>query len=369
MSAKIVTFNVRHAGLLGLLFLVQGVFAAIPIQEKSLNGMTAAEARNILLVTAESYLGTPYRYAGIDRRGLDCSGLVYLSFKEGLNHTIPRTAESIYNWVEKIGTADLQIGDLVFFITAGSAVSHVGLYAGDGWFIHSASEGLNTGVLYSHLSEAYWNRTYIGAGRALPWDEAPAQTIPIEETPASAGSSGKESGKANTHIGSFAPPKWEDSGLYTGFGAAWNWGGFFEGSPSIFRGISSLVTIGYKFSAFNVGLEIRPVWDGALGIFRLPFTVSLGTDYFQIFGGPAYTFGEPRLSLNSGARYYAGGWRWEAGLSGAFPLKMLNRGILSLYGELVWQSYPWGNGIKFEFRPDITANVRFSTGLRYLWHF
>ena len=167
----------RHWLLLGLLFLTMCVFAEVPLNDTSLRGDSAAEVRRKLVESAESYLGAPYRYAGLDRRGLDCSGLVYLSFMETLNCEIPRTAENIYSWVKKINTDELHTGDLVFFVTAGSRVSHVGIYTGEDRFIHSASSGPQTGVMYSSLNESYWKRTYIGAGRALPLDAGTPQVI------------------------------------------------------------------------------------------------------------------------------------------------------------------------------------------------
>jgi probable lipoprotein NlpC len=156
-----------------LFFFCQGVYAqavhgTAPISEYDLQGTSAAEARDKLLEAAGAYLGTPYRYTGVDRRGLDCSGLVYLSFRDALNYPTPRTSESIYLWAEKIDAAQLQRGDLVFFITAGTRISHVGIYAGDDWFIHSASSGPRTGVIYSRLDESYWRDRYVGAGRAVP---------------------------------------------------------------------------------------------------------------------------------------------------------------------------------------------------------
>ena len=327
--------------LFSLFILTQGAFAAPPIQGGAIQG--TADARKKLISAAESYMGTPYRYAGLDRSGLDCSGLVYLSFREGLRYTIPRTAESIFNWVEKISTEELQPGDLVFFITAGQRVSHLGIYAGEGRFIHSASDGSRTGVIYSTLDEAYWKRTYRGAGRALPWDAAAAQAM---------------------------ASVWADSGFFVGLGAAFTWGGFFQGAPSIFRGFSAVSTAGYKGSKYRAGIEFRPELDRALGVFRLPFTLSVGTDIIQVFGGPAYTAGEPSLSLSDGERHYSGGgeWRWEAGFSAAFPPLKISRGALSIYGELAWQPYHWEDGTDFSFKPDVTANLRFSTGLRYLWH-
>ena len=339
--------------LLGLIFLTQVVCFANSTQERALRGITATEARLKLITSAESLLGTPYRYAGIDRRGLDCSGLVYLSFREGLNLDVPRTSQSIYNWAAKIDTAELQPGDLVFFITAGSTISHVGIYTGGGRFIHSASDGPNTGVIYSSLDEAYWRRTYRGAGRALPWNAQVAQAMataqPSERT--------------------VQRKAWTDPGFFVGLGAAWTWGGFFDGAPSLFRGISSMATVGHKWSRYRVGLELRQEWDYALEVFRLPFTLSAGTDTFQVFAGLAYTFGEPSLSLVDGERYYSGGeaFLWSLGLSAAFPPIRIGNGALSIYGELAWQPYFWEEDENFSWKPDFTANIRASTGLRYLW--
>jgi len=351
--------------------ITSGVFAAIPIQGNNLRGPVAAEARLKLLAAAESYLGTPYRYAGINRKGLDCSGLVYLSFMEGLNIKVPRTADGIYAWAEKIATSELAPGDLVFFVTTGSAVSHVGIYAGKNRFIHSASEGPRTGVIYSRLDESYWKRTYKGAGRALPWDEEAALAIAAQTGSTAANGNGVlPDGSTSGGSVASAAKTWSDAGFFAGFGAGWTWGGFFEGAPSVFRGISALATAGYKWSSYMAGLELRPAWDRALGVFRLPFTLSFGTDIFKVFVGPAYTFGKPELELHGRDRSYKGGgtWLWEVGLSGALPPVRLGPGALSFFGELAWQPYHWQDSADFSFKPDITANIRLSTGVRYLWH-
>ena len=346
------------------LFSTANAFAAVPIQERALRGTAAAEARLQLIAAAESLLGTPYRYAGIDRKGLDCSGLVHLSFREGLNITVPRTSESIYSWAAKIETKELQPGDLVFFVTAGSAVSHLGIYAGGGRFIHSASQGPHTGVIYSRLDEAYWRRTYLGAGRALPWDNEAAAAIAAVNTGDTA-----RAGPNAPAVNTSRELVWADTGYFAGFAAAWTWGGVFEGALSPFRGISALATVGHKWSSLRVGLELRPEWDRALGVFRLPATLSFGTDTFQVFAGPVYTFGEPILSLENQNRSYSGGRSWllEAGISTAFSPFNVMQGALSLYGELAWQSYRPGDGESFNLISDIAANVRASTGIRYLW--
>lgn len=126
-------------------------------------------ARERLLDVAKGYEGTPYLFAGTTRMGMDCSGFVYRSFRSALGVGIPRTSESMFLWTERITRDEIQPGDLVFFRTGSTArITHVGIYTGAGLFIHSASQGRRTGVIVSRMSEAYWARTYAGAGRALP---------------------------------------------------------------------------------------------------------------------------------------------------------------------------------------------------------
>jgi len=141
-----------------------------PAQEEG-PGASVDDPRTKLLRAAEAYLGAPYRYEGLDRQGFDCSGLVYRSFMDALNMPVPRSAAQLYVWTQRIPSEELQRGDLVFFNTTGPGISHVGIYAGDGQFIHSASQGYPTGVIYSRMNEPYWARRFVGAGRALPWDD------------------------------------------------------------------------------------------------------------------------------------------------------------------------------------------------------
>ena len=126
-------------------------------------------ARYKVLSAAVKYEKTPYRYGGLDRKGMDCSGFIYMSFKDALGVSVPRTTTGLYSWVEKIPDEKMQPGDLLFFKTNNTGrISHAGIYIGNGWFIHSASEGLQTGVILSSLGERYWSGTYVGAGRTFP---------------------------------------------------------------------------------------------------------------------------------------------------------------------------------------------------------
>jgi len=127
-----------------------------------------ADARNRVINAAAKYENVPYRYGGITKSGLDCSGFVYVSFKDALGVSTPRSSVSLYTWAEKIPVDKAQPGDLLFFkTTGGGSISHVAIYLGGRRFIHAASAGPNTGVIYSTLDEKYWSRTFASAGRVF----------------------------------------------------------------------------------------------------------------------------------------------------------------------------------------------------------
>ena len=326
------------------------------------------EARLRVVSAASEYERTPYRFGGTDRRGLDCSGFVYLSFHDALGVAIPRNTWSLYSWVEKIQLRDAHPGDLLFFATTGSdTVSHVGIFIGDGRFIHSASEGPSTGVIYSSLDEQYWSRTYLGAGRALPAADInsrvvntaapampPASIKTANETTLAKAS--KENG--NWLFGFAAAPTWKDS--YT--------------DGNIVRGIAGQIRFGVEVKPFGqpmiFGLEFRPEWDGALGVFRVPLTLSWGyNDAFRFFAGPVLSFGDAALSVDGTSRHYAGGTSWlgAAGVTFApFGLTIANS-CLSPYVEAAWQSYFSDKGNEQNLSADLAAGFRFSTGLRFTW--
>ena len=118
---------------------------------------------NKIVATAKQYLGVPYKWGGTDPSGFDCSGFVYYVLRcNGIN--VSRTQAPMYSEGTPVSKANLQPGDLVFFQnTYKAGLSHVGIYVGDGQFIHAPSSGRV--VSYADLNSDYYTAHYYGAAR------------------------------------------------------------------------------------------------------------------------------------------------------------------------------------------------------------
>ena len=121
---------------------------------------------NAVLMRAISLVGTPYRYGGnTPEGGFDCSGLVNYVYRDMLDLKLPRTSRDLAAWQgPKIAPERLATADLVFF-GSGGQVSHVGIYVGEGRFVHAPSTGGT--VRLDHLDGSYWRDHYSGAKRVL----------------------------------------------------------------------------------------------------------------------------------------------------------------------------------------------------------
>lgn len=111
---------------------------------------------------AKQFLGTPYVWAGSSPSGFDCSGFVSYVFKN-FGYSVNRTAAAMYTDGVEVDKSELQVGDAVFFASSSESIGHVGIYIGDGQFIHSSS-GCGY-VTISGLDESYYTRMYVGARR------------------------------------------------------------------------------------------------------------------------------------------------------------------------------------------------------------
>ena len=142
--------------------------AASPAAQREWPQVTPADpaAANAVLMRAISLVGTPYRYGGnTPEGGFDCSGLVNYVYRDMLDLQLPRTSRELAAYQgPRIEPQKLATADLVFFGSGGS-VSHVGIYVGEGRFVHAPSTGGT--VRLDHLDGAYWRRNYSGAKRIL----------------------------------------------------------------------------------------------------------------------------------------------------------------------------------------------------------
>lgn len=118
-----------------------------------------------IINTAKGLLGTKYIYGGTTTNGFDCSGYVQYVFKEN-GVTLERTAAQQYTYNgTSVAKSDLQPGDLVFFSSSSQSVGHVGMYVGDGQFIHSSSGAGK--VIITSIDSSYYVSHYVGAKRVL----------------------------------------------------------------------------------------------------------------------------------------------------------------------------------------------------------
>ncbi|MCC3701382.1 NlpC/P60 family protein [Rouxiella badensis] len=107
--------------------------------------------------------GTPYRYGGLSRNGIDCSGFVFRTFRDRFGVILPRTTAEQTEVGTKVSRKELLPGDLVFFKTgAGENGLHVGIYDSGDAFIHAST---SRGVVRSSLDNEYWRKTYWQARR------------------------------------------------------------------------------------------------------------------------------------------------------------------------------------------------------------
>lgn len=132
-----------------------------------------ADRTTELVSTAMGFLGVPYRRGGNSvETGFDCSGFVRAIFEQAQGLALPRRAKEQAAATEVIDKKDLQPGDLVFFNTMRRAFSHVGIYVGDGKFIHAPRSGAEVRV--EDMRGSYWQRRFNGARRVSD-NESPVQ--------------------------------------------------------------------------------------------------------------------------------------------------------------------------------------------------
>ncbi len=134
-------------------------------------GLSVRDRTSELVVNAMGFLGVPYRRGGDSAEtGFDCSGFVRAIYEQTVGLVLPRKADDQAAATQVIDRQDLKPGDLVFFNTMRRAFSHVGIYVGEGKFIHSPKPGAEVRV--EDMGGSYWRRRFDGARRVISGNTA-----------------------------------------------------------------------------------------------------------------------------------------------------------------------------------------------------
>ena len=133
------------------------------VQPVRISNIDRTQGSQELMLHSMGLIGTPYRWGGSSTAtGFDCSGMIQFVYKNALDVSLPRTARDMAAASRKIPDNQLKAGDLVFFNTGGSSqYSHVGLYIGNGEFIHAPNSGKT--IKTEKLSSPYYAKHYLGA--------------------------------------------------------------------------------------------------------------------------------------------------------------------------------------------------------------
>jgi cell wall-associated NlpC family hydrolase len=156
--------------LIGLLLVACSTPAPYPASSEkpgiTTSPSSAMSTRNDVALYAMSLLDTRYAWGGRGpAKGFDCSGLVTHVYKEAAGIKLRGSSADLGRLSRPVDTARLQAGDLVFFNTLGARHSHVGVYVGDGRFVHASNE--RTGVRIDHLNNRYYAKRFEGGQTLL----------------------------------------------------------------------------------------------------------------------------------------------------------------------------------------------------------
>ncbi|MBT8131214.1 MAG: C40 family peptidase [Gammaproteobacteria bacterium] len=125
------------------------------------HGNASSRGHAVAAATATQQIGRPYKWGGSTPKGFDCSGLVQYSYNNA-GMSVPRTSRAQYSASQHISLRQARTGDLLFFRFSGR-ISHVGIYLGDGRFVHSPSSGKHVEV--ASLQQPTYRKAFVTAGR------------------------------------------------------------------------------------------------------------------------------------------------------------------------------------------------------------
>ena len=334
--------------LFGIIFVVFAncVFAqeVIPIQAK----------RNAIVEECKKYIGTPYLYGGLTKDGIDCSGFVFTTVRDSAGIQLPRTVKALYSFVQMIPDSKKQKGDLVFFRTVESTISHVGIYIGKDQFMHSVSDGPNTGVIVSSLKENYWKTRNAGVGTFFPVEYEETNTF-IASNDTNTSSSSTTTSNNKKKISTFSV----DSSLFL------NWN-FLTTDQFLFnvRGVTFQVHGVYNKWILRPGFGIDFKYEPKMNIFQIPMYLSLSPkNFFRIYSGVVFTIGKPVL-IGSGEEINSSIFPGILGISFQTPSIQIGKTELRFVQDLNYTIFNKKNNFALNFVDSVVAGLVFQSGIR-----
>lgn len=335
----------------------------------------AREARYKMVDYSKQYVGVPYKWGGTGPDGMDCSGFIYTVTRNSIGVQLPRTASEMYNYSRIVPDAEREPGDLVFFKTVGNGkISHAGIYLGNDQFIHSASDGPNTGVIISSLKESYWSRTYAAVGQILPSggerkENSSALSAGKDEnrtagdTSDTSGSTAiKASGKSfQQEKGGFLSHIIADASL----GLDWNFGAAGEFVLNL-RGFTFQLHARYSGGKIEPGLGFNVTYDHTMRICQIPVLFSASMPYgFRVYMGPVFTIGKP-VQPGTESNVQASIFPGIIGVSWQSPSASLGKVDISFVQDIRYTVFNNRDGSALSVGASLSSGFVFSTGIRII---
>lgn len=372
--------------------MVLGWVVCVPSFCQAVESMTpneSLEARQKMIAYSKQFVGVPYVYGGASKSGMDCSGLIFTIANDAIGVKLPRSTSGLYSTVRIIKDSEKEPGDLLFFKTVGSKISHVGLYMGNNQFIHAASDGPNTGVIISSLKESYWDRTYAGAGRFLPSIGEERATLVADGGSNSAGTSSSggssleggviaSSGSGSSNSTNSSATSSLTSGKKKGFWSNVTIDGTLTGDWSFFsaerfhlffRGVTLDAHARYRGkNNLQPGLGFSLSYDPEMKIFQIPLLLSLTVaEGVRLYAGPVFTLGspvEPGIDAGTPASVKGSVFPGVLGLSLQTPSLKAGKVKLSLVQDIRYTVFNNPDNGALSIVDSLSAGLVFSTGIR-----
>ena len=159
----------RRSVLFGVLGVVVATQPSVAEKYSALMGVEVNSIQNgRLYAFIDQWMGTPYRFGGLDHDGIDCSGLSFLLQQQVYGINIPRTTGQQVQIIKRKYEEELQEGDLLFFDYDGKKFSHVGVYLQNGYYVHASS---TRGVTITKLHDPYTYKYFSRCGTVMATDD------------------------------------------------------------------------------------------------------------------------------------------------------------------------------------------------------